>query len=316
MKALTATGVPAATVEFTDVPEPVADPTEAVVEVEAFSVNRGDMFGLIGVYGTPAERGSLPGQDIAGRVLRAASDGTGPAVGQRVIGHPDAGGWAERVAVPTDKLAVLPDEVSAVDGAALPLAGLTALRLLREAGDMSGRRILLTGASGGVGHFVVELGAAAGAEITAVTASAERGKRLVALGAARVVQDLADAQGPFDVVLESVGGETFGRALSLIAPGGTLVWFGQASRTPVTLDFFELFSVTPLAIKHFPHWVSTTSDGEDLEALVRLVGEDRLHPEIGRVADWAETASVLDDLSRRRIRGNAVLTVAARQASS
>jgi NADPH2:quinone reductase len=88
-----------------------------------------------------------------------------------------------------------------------------------------------------------------------------------------------------------------------------VVWFGQASLSPVTLSFFDLLGSSPITIKHFPHWVSTTTDGEDLDALVRLVATDRLHPEIGRTADWAETASVLDDLAHRRIRGNAVLTV-------
>jgi NADPH2:quinone reductase len=316
MKALTATGVPARTVEFTEVAEPAAGPSEAVVEVDAFSVNRGEGFSLTGVYGAPAERGWLPGQDVAGRVVRAAEDGSGPSVGQRVVGHPDSGGWAERVAVPTSRLALLPDEVSAVDAAALPLAGLTALRLLRDAGALTGRRILLTGASGGVGHFLTELAAAGGAEITAVTASPERGQKLSVLGAARVVQDLADAQGPFEVVLESVGGETFTAALALLAPGGVVLWYGQASLDPVTLSFFDLLGVTPLTIKHFPHWVSATTDGEDLETLVDLVAAGNLHPEIGRTADWAETASVLDDLARRRIRGNAVLTLTAAQAAT
>jgi NADPH2:quinone reductase len=316
MKALTATGDPTRTVEFTEVAEPVAGPSEAVVEVDAFSVNRGDGFGLSGVYGAPAERGWVLGQDVAGRVVRAARDGSGPDVGRRVVGHPDSGGWAERVAVPTAKLAVLPDRVDAVEAAALPLAGITALRLLREAGTMTGRRILLTGASGGVGHFVTELGAAAGAQITAVTASPERGQRLSVLGAAHVVQDLGDAQGPFDVVLESVGGDTFTSALSLLVPGGVMLWYGQASLTPVTLSFFDLFGITPVTIKHFPHWVSTTSDGEDLDTLVQLVAADGLHPEIGRTADWADTTSVLDDLARRRIRGNAVLTVSAVQAAT
>jgi NADPH:quinone reductase-like Zn-dependent oxidoreductase len=281
------------------------------VEVDAFSVNRGDIFGLSGVYGAPADRGSLPGQDVAGRVVRAAKDGSGPVVGQRVVGHPDAGGWAERVAVPTAKLAALPDKVSAIDAAALPLAGLTALRLIREAGTMTGRRLLLTGASGGVGHFVTELASAAGARITAVTASVERGQRLSVLGADQVVQDLTDAHGPFDVVLESVGGDNFTAALSQLAPGGVVLWYGQASLEPVTLSFFNLFGVTPVTIKHFPHWVSTTSDGEDLQTLVQLVAADGLHPEIGRTADWADTASVLDDLASRRIRGNAVLTLIA-----
>jgi NADPH:quinone reductase-like Zn-dependent oxidoreductase len=310
MKALMATGGPAYTVELTEVAEPVAGADEILVEVDAFSVNRGEGFSLTGVYGAPADRGWRPGQDVAGRVVRAAADGSGPTVGQRVVAHPDAGGWAERVAVPTSRVAVLPDGVSSVAAAALPLAGLTALRLVRTAETKPGQRILLTGASGGVGHYTVELAAAAGAEVTAVSSSEERGRRLAELGAAHVVQDVADAQGTFDVVLESVGGKTFTVAASRLAPAGTVLWFGQASLEPVTLSFFDLFGITPLTIKHFPHWVSTTSDGEDLATLVHLVATNKLHPEVGRTADWAETATVLDDLTRRRIRGNAVLTLA------
>jgi NADPH:quinone reductase len=311
MKALTATGDPARTVEFSEVDEPTAGPAEALVEVDAFSINRGEAFTLSGVYGSPAERGWLPGQDVTGHVVQAAADGSGPRVGQRVVGHPDGGGWAERVAIPTTALAVVPAAVDTVDAAALPLAGITAVRMLREVGTVLGRRILITGASGGVGHFVTELAAAAGAEVTAVAASVERGQRLAQLGAAYVVQDVAQAGGPFDAVLESVGGETFTAAVARLAPGGTVLWFGQASLRPVTVSFFDLLVATPVTIKHFPHWVSSTSDAQDLDTLVRLVATNKLHPEIGRTADWAETQTVLEDLVSRRIRGNAVLTIAA-----
>lgn len=256
-------------------------------------------------------------------MVRAAADGSGPAVGTRVVGHPDGGGWAERVAIPTSKLAELPDAastasaagiraeagMSAVTAAALPLAGLTALRLLRGAGSVAGRRVLLTGASGGVGHYLAELAAGAGASVTAVTSSIERGRRLVELGATAAVRDLADAIGPFDVVFEGVGGNGFAAAVGKLAPGGAVHWYGQAGLTPISLDFFALIPVTPFTIKHFPHWVSDTTDGEDLATLVRLVAEGRLHPEVGRTADWTEAAAVLDDLYHRRVRGNAVLTV-------
>jgi len=142
-----------------------------------------------------------------------------------------------------------------------------------------------------------------------VTASHERGERLLTLGAEEVVHAVADAEGPFDFVLESVGGESFTTAVSRLAPGGTALWFGQASLEPVTLDFFQLFAVTPVTIKHFPHWVSTTTDAEDLGTLVDLVAAGKLHPEVGRTADWADTASILADVVERRVRGNAVLTI-------
>ncbi|MEU7167209.1 zinc-binding dehydrogenase [Streptomyces morookaense] len=306
MKAMTATGRTSPAVELATVDQPRPRPDEVLVKVEAYSVNRGETFQL------EAPRPDWrPGKDIAGLVVQAAADGSGPAVGRRVVGHPPAGGWAEYVAVPTDSLAELPDEVSCLTAAALPLAGLTALRLLRVAGPVAGRRILITGASGGVGHYFVELAAAAGAEITAVSGSAERGSRLLELGAARVVHAVADADGPFDVVLESTGGPNLPVALAKLAPRGTLVWFGQASREPVTLNFFDFFTGPESAtIRHFHYADADGTYGEDLSTLVRLVAAGRLHPEVGVVADWTETADVLDRLRGRGIRGNAVLTVA------
>ncbi|KJS51461.1 alcohol dehydrogenase, partial [Streptomyces rubellomurinus subsp. indigoferus] len=109
--------------------------------------------------------------DIAGLVVQAAADGSGPGVGTRVVGHPPQGGCAEYAAVPPPSLAVLPVGVDRVRAAALPLAGITALRPLRPAGSLTGRRVLLTGAAGGGGHYVTELAVGAGAARTAVTAT-------------------------------------------------------------------------------------------------------------------------------------------------
>jgi NADPH2:quinone reductase len=303
MKALLPTGGPDL-VKFGYVDQPAPGPAEAVVRVEAFSVNRGETFLL-----EKPLPGWRPGKDIAGLVVQGAADGSGPAAGTRVVAHPPAGGWAEYAAVETSSIAELPAEISAVTAAALPLAGLTALRMLRVAGDVTGRRILLTGASGGVGHYVAELAANAGAEVTAVSAAPDRGSRLTELGASAVLSRVTDATGTFDLVLESVGGDVFPQALARLAPGGTLIWFGQASREPVTLSFFDLLSHQPSAtIRHFSY-ADPPPYAADLAILVRLVASGRLHPEIGRVADWADTGYTLADLRDRRIRGNAVLTV-------
>ncbi|MEU3424638.1 zinc-binding dehydrogenase [Streptomyces gardneri] len=300
MRRLIPTGEAARPVAFAELPQPVPEPGEALVKVEAFSPNRGETFLL-----EHPRPGLLPGKDVAGLVVQEAADGTGPAIGTRVVGHPAHGGWAEYAAVPTHSLAVLPDGLDSVRAAALPLAGITALRLLRTAGSPAGLRVLLTGASGGVGHYVTELAVGAGAEVTAVTATPARGERLAELGA-RVVHDVAAAQGPFDIVLESTGGPDLPVALSKVRPGGTLVWFGQASRTPVTLDFFRLLGGPErVTIRHF-HYAGAPY-ASDLAALVGLVERGRLHPEIGRIADWTETAKTLVDLRERRIRGKAVL---------
>jgi NADPH:quinone reductase-like Zn-dependent oxidoreductase len=175
---------------------------------------------------------------------------------------------------------------------------------------VSGKRVLLTGASGGVGHFVVELAAAQGALVTAVSATPERGERLLALGAEAIVADVEEADGPFDVVLESVGGHSLEAGLARLAPRGTLLWFGQAGGEAATLDFSAVAPVAPFAtIVPFIYWRSGASDADDLATLVRLVAGGHLHPEIGLTADWRETPQVLEALVERRIRGNAVLTV-------
>jgi NADPH:quinone reductase-like Zn-dependent oxidoreductase len=292
-------------VALADVPEPQAGPGEALVIVEAYSVNRGELF----LLEAPREDWR-PGQDVAGHVERTAADGSGPAQGTRVVAHVPAGGWAPLVAAPTDALAILPDAVAVPEASTLGVAGLTALRLLRTAGSVAGKRVLLTGASGGLGHFVVELAATQGALVTAVSSSAQRGERLLALGAAAVVPDVESADGPFDVVFESVGGPSLEAALTRLAPRGTLLWLGQAGRRAASLDFFKVVAAAPYAaIVPFSYWRSGASDADDLATLVRLVAGGHLHPEIGLQADWHETPAALVALGERRVRGNAVLTI-------
>lgn len=306
MRAVTPTGT---TVLLGEAPEPEPAADEVLIAVEAYSVNRGETFQLDGQLDRRWP-GWRPGKDVAGTVVRAAADGTGPAAGTRVVAHPPAYGWAERVAVPVHSVAALPDSVDAVTAAALPLAGITALRLLRAAGPVAGRRLLLTGASGGVGHYVTELAASSGAAVTAVSATPERGAGLLERGASSVITSPDAVEGPYDIVLESVGGTSLPAALARLAPGGLLVWFGQASRTPVTLDFFDFFKGPDQArIAHFDYTRADTAYATDLATLVRLVAGGRLHPEIGSVRDWSRTADVIGDIRGRRVRGNAVLTV-------
>jgi len=170
-----------APVELREIPDPLPASNEALVEVQAFSLNRGELASF-----ARNKQGWVPGQDISGTVLRRAANGAGPAAGARVVALVDEFGWAQRAAVPAHRMAVLPDTVSFAQAATLPVAGLTALRTLRHGGALVGRRVLITGAAGGVGTLAVQIAAASGAQVTAVVGRAERAGNLRQLGAADV----------------------------------------------------------------------------------------------------------------------------------
>ena len=182
-----------------------AGPHEALVAVHAFSLNRGELRSF-----RNNEEGWIPGQDVSGVVLQQAADGSGPPAGARVVALMDEFGWAERVAVPTHRMAVLPDSVSFAAAASLPVAGLTALRTLRHGAPLLGKRVLITGAAGGVGHLAVQLAARSGARVTAVVGRPERAVGMRELGAAEVVVGIDSAQGRFGLILESAGGASLG----------------------------------------------------------------------------------------------------------
>lgn len=304
MKALVPTQ-PAPAVRLVDEPDVVPSAGELLVRVDAISVNRGETFQL-----EAAAPGWRPGKDVAGRVVRSTADGRGPRAGARVVAHLDEAGWAERVAVPVDRIAELPDAVEAATAAALPLAGLTALRLLRATGPVSGRRVLLTGAAGGVGHYFVELAAAQGADVTVVVGTPDRAERLLELGATRSVGSVEEAGRAYDVGLDSIGGESTQGVLRALTTHGRLVWFGQASRRPPVLDFFDWSGGSMATIAKFHYLDDPAPIADDLAALVRLTASGRLHPEIGLRDRWQRANDAIAALLGRTVRGNVVLDVA------
>ena len=287
-----------------DVEEPVAAESEALIQVRATALN----FGEVHFIDHMRKPGEVPGWDAAGVVVQTAADGSGPPVGSRVVGFHGAGGWAERRAVPTENLAVLPDSVDFGPAAALPVAGVTALQSLRALGSVVGRRVLITGASGGVGRFAVQLAARAGAHVIAAVGSTARGAGLKALGATEVVVGLADVAEPVSGVLDNVGGPLLAEAFSLLDDGGSLQSIGMASNQPSTIDF-EIERRSGVRKRLEPFTVRTPFD-RDLTYLVELLAAGELDPQIGLRTSWNDVSEAAEALRDRRVAGKAVLDVA------
>jgi NADPH2:quinone reductase len=289
-------------VSLAEAPDAQAGPSEALIEVRAVSLNRGEVRRL------PARtEGTIPGWDV---VRRAGADG--PREGERVVGLAGEGGWAELAAVPTDRVAVLPDDVSFEAASTLPVAGLTALRALEVGGPLLGRRVLVTGAAGGVGRFAIQLAHRAGAHVTGVVRNAERGQGLRELGADELITELTPDGDPFDLLLESVGGASLATALTRVGPGGTVVAFGASSPEPTTFDvsrFYNRGGPRLYGLRVFDEVARLRSGIRDLAFLVAELGAGRLDPQIDLVTSWREADTALSALMERRIAGKAVLTI-------
>jgi NADPH:quinone reductase len=292
-----------APVELREVAEPQPAPNEALVEVRAFSLNRGELR----LFQIRPE-GWRPGQDISGVVLRQAADCSGPAAGTRVVALTDNAGWAERAAVPAHRMAALPDNASFEEAAALPVAGLTALRSLRHGAPLLGKRVLIAGAAGGVGHMAVQIAAKSGARVTAVVGGAERGRHL--RGAVEIVEGIDRAKGPFALILESAGGASLAAAIARIEARGTVVIFGNSSGEPTSVNFRDFAEHPNARIQSFSYFTSEPEDrfAPDLALLAALVGDGSLKPVLVEHS-WRDIAKVGPELRDRHIAGKAVFRI-------
>jgi NADPH:quinone reductase len=219
------------------------------------------------------------------------------------------GALATLRAVRVRDVGVVPDGVDLAVAAALPAAGVTALRAVRRFGSLLGRRVLVTGASGGVGRYAVQLAALAGAEVVAHVGSVGRGAGLGDLSAAEVVTDLAGVA-PVHGVVENVGGPLLGAALALVAEDGVALSVGQASGQPTTIDFeAERRRGCRRRVEVFGVGAGYAGFGADIEELLGLVAAGRLDPQIGWRGSWERAAEAADALHGRRVAGKAVVEI-------
>lgn len=282
-----------------EAPEPEPGRDQVLVAVQHIALNYGDMNGA-----RNRPPGFVPGWDASGVVLRPAANGAGPAEGARVVTTMGSqGGWAERRVVDLDELAVVPDGIDLAEASTLPIAGVTALRALRRSGALLGRRVLVTGASGGVGRFAVQLAALGGAHVIASVGSASRGDGLRELGADEVAIGLEGVTAPLHVVLDNVGGPQLAAVWQLLGEGGVVQCIGTTSQQEASFPSLVGMRRSIEAFTKGPH------SGDDIAYLLRLMQTGRLHVDVGWRGSWSRIAEAADALFGRHVAGKAVLDV-------
>lgn len=279
---------------YGDVPDPVPGSGEVRVAVHAASINPVDWKLRSGMArALPGQRFPRPfGTDFAG-VVDAVGDGvTGLAVGERVYGlvvtmFGRPGSHAELVTVAAKRVRRMPEGLSFVDAASLPVAALTALAGLRLAGDRAGKRLLVNGATGGVGHFAVQMARAGSATVTAVC-SARNADRARALGAAKVLdyrtEDFTRGAERYDFVFDSHAGVGYARARRVLAPGGA-----YASTLPTPGLWLRSVASSFLPIGR-AFVANMRGNPEDYAALERLLASGQVKPVVEHVFPLAEAA--------------------------
>src|SRR3954462_2419007 len=259
------------------------DRDEVGVKVTAISLNRGETRRALQV----ADAGWRPRGDFAGVVETEAADGSGPKRGTRVVGLLPSGAWAERVNCRSHAVAALPDGVSDAEAATLPVAGLTALHALRQGGLLLGRKVLVDGASGGVGHLACQLAAAAGALVWGHVRREEHRASVAEWCGERVVlgRDLgaAKAHGPFWLIVDSLGGPALAAALGMLQPNGTCVTLGISDAATTTFEsrnFFGTGGARLYGLTLFHELMTVERGGIGLRLLADLIAAGKLQPQI------------------------------------
>lgn len=307
MRALVADPSASPALSLADVPEPSAGPGQLVVRMEAASINRGE----IRTAGSQPP-GTVIGWDVVGTVVALGDGVTGFQVGQRVLSlSPKGGAFAELVALPAEWTIPLPSSADTVLAATLPVAGLTAVNVLRLARVHAGDRVLVTGAAGGVGLLAVQLAIDAKATVTGQASGERRAAAVRELGAEALIHpgDGSPVEGEFDVVLDSIGGPMFGPLLRAAAMRGRVVVFGNSSDAEST---FRVESFYPKAVTIFGFRIFQSVPPEqgarDLAALADQVAAGHFKITVHATAPLNEALPLIRDLYDRKVTGKVVIT--------
>jgi NADPH:quinone reductase len=298
--------------------EPVAD--EVLVRIKASAVNPLDSIIRMDDFPTAKEPPLILGEEAAGIVER---NGAGFTAGERVIVYGGGlgvfrdGTWAEVIAVPGSSLRRLPDGISFEEGAALPNVGVTAYGALRTAELKAGETLIVLGATGGVGSAGIQIGKAIGARVIAVASTAGKAARLQALEADNVValsdgplaeqvQKLTEGKGA-DVVLDTVGGDATGQALSSLASFGRLVHLGYSAGTRLTIDSLDLIAKPSTIIGFNIFLMPMERSAKDLDEVIALAARAKYRAVVDRTFPMSEVVEATRYLDDRKAVGKVVL---------
>lgn len=300
-------------------PQPTAGKGEVLVRVVAAAVDSGTLHLLQGsprlvrpYSGFRKPRFQVPGRDLAGVVVALGSGVEGYAVGDEVIGTAN-GSLAEYAVVPLKRLAAKPTSADFPGASALPVSGLTALKAIASAGLEPGHRVLVTGASGGVGTYVVQLAVHAGAEVIGVC-SAAKADLVRELGAKEVldyaVDDLAE-YAPYDAVIDIAGNTTVRDLRRMVTRTGAVVLVGGDQGGPILGGMernLAVLFVNPFVRQRLSAVVAGER-GEDMTTMARLVDQGVLRPVVSQVYPFDRAADAIADLEAGQVRGKAVVAV-------
>jgi NADPH:quinone reductase len=289
------------------VPEPAPGPGELLLDIEAASVNRGEIRSA-----GKQPPGTVIGWDVAGTVAALGEGVTTFDVGERVLAlSPGGGSFAERVVVPAEWTAPLPTACDFVTAATLPVAGVTAAGILRLARTHAGDRVLVTGAAGGVGQFTLQLALQARATVTGQAGGEERAVAVRATGAEALVHpgDGSPVDGEFDVVLDGIGGPMVGPLLDATVRNGRVVVYGNSADAPSTFRV-EAFYQKGLTIFGFRVFTSVppTQAVKDMASLADQAAAGTLAVKVQATAPIADALPLIGDLYERKVTGKVVIT--------
>jgi len=312
---------PPAVLQVAEIERPLPGRGDVLVQVVAASVHPGDYFVMTGepyvvrlVFGLRRPRHGIPGRDLAGVVAAVGKDVTDLQPGDEVFGWSTAGTLAEYACVPADNLAPVPANLPVVEAVAVPTSGMTALQALRDIAHVRpGQTVLVTGASGGVGSFAVQIAKAFGAEVTGVCST--RNVDLVrSLGADHVVDytrtDFTRTEKRYDVILDNVEAQPLAAVRRALTPTGTLIpnsgrggrWLGPLGRI---VKARVLSGFTRQQLKPF----LSVAKRQDLLTLADLLATGQVTPVIDRTYPLDEAADALRYVGAGHTRGKVVVTV-------